>query len=443
MKYFFSVLLIILFANNLYSQTNPRASDYTIELARTFSKDLFDLNGVPYLSPMVEAVNATSNARFFTAAYVPRKVSKPYFRVSVNAMTGFVNESQRFYSPSVPTDSFELSKVSRYGELKLNIFDPSKSEIIIRDTAGLINYLFKTVLFDGMKSGQINPPKKASTILGPDTVHLRLDNAVLRGLVEQHPIYAFLPQELQDTLLSTMGGIPSFYTLPAGGDLNTIIAGVPQFEIGSLYGTELLLRFIPPTDLGEYIGKFAFWGFGLKHSISQYFYDDDNIYQDPMQREEAPPFDLAAQFVYQGTYLKNQVGLTQSDLKANATILSFNLHASKSFENIIDVYTGFAIDHIAINSKFKYYLPIETQFALGLLRAYYPNPDDQSNVVILPPEPPEFPGDNEPQTTNISLKDTHFKWTVGLRKDFRPISLFLDYSIGKFNIISFGLAYTF
>jgi len=106
------VLFALLFVNTLYSQTNPRASDYTIELARSFSKDLFDLNGVLYLSPMVEAVNSTSNARFYTAAYVPRKVSKPYFRVSLNAMTGFVNESQRFYSPSLPTDSFELSKLS-------------------------------------------------------------------------------------------------------------------------------------------------------------------------------------------------------------------------------------------------------------------------------------------------------------------------------------------
>jgi len=327
--------------------------------------------------------------------------------------------------------------------LKINIFDPSKSEINIRDTAGLVNYLFKTVLFDGMKSGQINPPKRASTILGPDTVHLRLDNDVLRGLVRQHPIYGFLPQEMQDTLLSIMGGIPSFYTLSAGGDLNTIIAGVPQFEIGSLYGTEMLLRFVPPTDLGEYIGKFAFWGVGLKHSISQYFYDDSIVYQNLLHRNEPPPFDLAVQFVYQGTYLENKVGLTQSDLKANATILSFNLHASKSFKNIIDVYSGFAIDHILINSKFKYYLPVETQFALGLLRGYYADPNDMSSIVIAPPEPPEFPGDDQPQTTNISLKDTHFKWTIGMRKDFRPVSIFLDYSISKFNIFSFGLAYTF
>jgi len=411
------------------------ASEYTIDLARNFSKDIFDLNGVPYLSPMVKAVNATSNSRFYTKAYVPRSVSKPYFKITVNGMAGIVRNSDKFYSPQLPMDSFSINKLTQYGTININIFDPSKSEIVIRDTAGLINYLFKTVLFDGYKSGKIVPPKKASSILGKDTTQLHLDNAVLTELVQNHVIYQYLPQEIKDTLLNVMKQVPSFFTLPAGGNISTIVAGVPQIEIGSLYGTEFLLRVVPPLDLGKYIGKFAFWGFGIKHSISQYFTDfvqtsDGEIY-------EYAPFDLALQVVYQGTNLQNKVGVTQSDLKANAQIWNANINISKSFDDIIDLYGGFSFDYIDIDARFKYFLPVETQMQLGLLR-YDPVLDK-----IMPPEPPEYPGDTKPQTTKINLINRSWKATFGLNKAFGYFSIFADYNISRFNIFSAGIQYKF
>lgn len=435
------IVVLVAFSNAIQAQMNQRASPYTIELVRTFSKELFDLNGVPYLAPMVETVNATSNARFYSSAYVPRKVNKPYFKISVNGMLGFVNDEQRTYRPELPMDTFAIDRLNAYGN-----YDIIKLTFNIKDTAGLINYLFKTVLYDANKNQEIVPPDQASTILGADTTQLHLDNTALQNAMKRHPIYAFLPKDMQDSLIAVVKGIPNFYTLPAGGDLNTILAGVPQFEIGSLYGTELLLRFIPPVDMGKYIGEFAFWGVGLKHSISQYFYEDfeNDIDDESNGRSQTnpAPFNLAAQFVYQGTYLKNKVGLTSSNLEALANIFSFNLLFSKSFEGIFDVYSGIAYNRISIKSDFTYYLPVETQLGLGLLRGAV-DPNDPTKITIMPPEPPEYPGDTEPQTTSISLEDSTFKWTVGLRKNFGPISIFFDYSISKFNIFSGGVEYAF
>ena len=94
---------------------------------------------------------------------------------------------------------------------------------------------------------------------------------VLDSLVKEDLIFGYLPKGLQDTILTTISQFPTNFTLPQGGNINTMIAGVPQIEIGSLWGTELLIRFIPPVNLGENIGDFAFWGLGLKHSITQYF----------------------------------------------------------------------------------------------------------------------------------------------------------------------------
>ncbi len=411
------------------------ASSYTIDLARSFSKDIFDLNGVPYLSPMVKAVNATSNSRFYSNAYVPHRVSSPYFKLTINGMAGLVRSQDKYYSPQLPMDSFSISKLSKYGTININFLDPSKSDIKIIDTAGLINYLFKTIMFDGYKSGKIVPPERASTILGKDTTHLHLNNNVLSELVQNHVIYQFLPQEMKDTLLKVIKQVPSFFTLPAGGNINTIIAGVPQLEIGSFYGTELLLRVIPPLDLGKYIGEFAFWGIGIKHSISQYFSnyhenEDGTVFEDS-------PFDMALQIVYQGTNLKNKVGVTQSDLNANAQIWNANLHFSKSIAEVIDFYAGISYNYIDIDAKFKYFLPVETQMQLGLLRY-----DPVSNR-IMPPEPPDYPGDTNPQTTKIGLVNESFQVTLGVNKSFGKFSIFADYNISKFNILTAGIQYTF
>ncbi|MCX8054111.1 MAG: hypothetical protein N3A67_00375, partial [Ignavibacteria bacterium] len=283
--------------------------------------------------------------------------------------------------------------------------------------------------------GKIVPPEKASSILGKDTTQLHLDNTVLTELVKNHVIYQYLPQEMKDTLLNVMKQVPSFFTLPAGGNINTIVAGVPQIEIGSLYGTEFLIRVVPPLDLGKYIGKFAFWGFGIKHSISQYF--TEYIETSEGEIYEYSPFDLAIQIVYQGTDLQNKVGVTQSDLKANAQIWNANMNISKSFENIIDLYGGISYDYLDIDARFKYYLPVETQMQLGLLRY------DPVLNKIMPPEPPDYPGDTKPQTTKINLINRSWKATLGLNKSIGNFSVFADYNISRFNIFSAGIQYKF
>ena len=57
------------------------------------------------MQPLVTTINATSNSRFFTQAYVPKSVDKPYFRFGIHSMIGFVRDDQRLYTPSLPTES--------------------------------------------------------------------------------------------------------------------------------------------------------------------------------------------------------------------------------------------------------------------------------------------------------------------------------------------------
>ncbi len=424
-KYLLSMIFvfILLFSNQLWSQ---QANSYTVDLARMFSKDLFEANGIPFLQPVVTVVNGTSNTRFFNLAYIPPKVQKPYFRVGIQNMLGFVNDDLKTYAPVMPSDSFNIEKALSYIEL-------SGLSIKNIDTAGLIRYLFLNLMYDGVYNKKsIKIPNKASTALGSGNTEFRLPHDTLYSLLQSHPLYnnPLIPQSLKDSIANSINGFPELFTLYGGSNLSTVYAAIPQIEIGSLFGTELLLRFIPSVNLGEAIGDFSFWGFGLKHSISQYFG------RNYINADEERPFDMAIQAVYQGTNLKNKVGVTKSDLNADATMYNFNLHFSKSFKDIIDVYAGISYEMIEITSTYKYFLPIEIQWQLGLIDKIN---DENPNF-----EPtPGFPGDQNPQTSTLSVSDDNIKFTVGARKAFGNFAIFVDYNISDFNIFSGGIEYTF
>jgi hypothetical protein len=246
------IILTSVCSLNLYSQnSNP----WAVDLARSMSYDIFDLNGIPYLEPMVKAVNATSNARFYSSAYVPAKVDKPYFKVSINGMFGFVPDNMKSYQPSIPMEQFSLTGMTDYASV-----DIINQKIVINDTAGLVYYFFKNLLYDGVTQNSIPLPGSAATILGYQDTKFIISTDTLIKLAKNHPIWSFIPTSLQDTVLKTLAAIPTFYSFPPGANMNSIFAFVPQVEIGSLFGTEALLRFVPPVYIGEEIGDFAFWG---------------------------------------------------------------------------------------------------------------------------------------------------------------------------------------
>lgn len=419
--------VLIILSLNLYSQSS---SDFTIDLAKQFSRDLFESNGVLFMEPVVRVVNSTSNSRFFTRAYVPKHVNKPYFRVGIHGMSGIVNDELKYFTPQMPTREFNYDDVGQFIE-----FNVLNQQITRLDTAGLIHYLFLNMMYDGTKgasAGLIQVPNRASTALGSGDTQFNLPHASMETLFKNHPLYniPLVPQSIKDSVLSAINQFPEVFTLYGGNNLSMIVAAIPQIEIGSLYGTELLIRVIPPVNLGETIGDFAFWGLGIKHSISQYFFDEYDMSGELIPVEERP-FDVSAQFVYQGTNLHNKIGVTNADLTANATLFSFNLHASKSFKGIIDLYTGFSYETIDIKSKYIYPLSVEIQWQLGLL-------EKPSHVPT-----PGYPGDQDPQTTELNLDASNLRWTVGVIKQIGDFDVFLDYSISRFDILSGGIQYRF
>ena len=423
------ILLFLFYFTGLFAQEGkPRADDMTIELARVFSRDIFELNGVPYLQPLVEGMNATSNSVFFSTAYVPHKVDKPYYKISLVGMMGIVPENKKIYHPQLPTAEFSIEELSKYVKFSLN--PPGISEIT--DTVGLIHYAFQVYTNQGVVSGGINPPDTAATVLGSGKAVFHLPRSVYDSLIKTYPeimgkpLFEYLSDSLQQKLLSVISQFPEYFTLPEGANMNFLTVGIPQFEIGSWMGTELLVRFIPPINWGETVGDFGFWSLGIKHSISQYF---------PERW-----FDLAVQGVYQGTYLKNKIGVTNAEIIANGNIWSGNIQASKHFEKAFDIYAGLSFDYININSNYAFVLPIEVQLQLGLREAKQVGTDPDGNPIFeLQPPSEEYPGDTKVQNINLILHDHQIKGTVGVAKQFSYFKIFFEYNFGKFDVVAGGL----
>lgn len=429
----------------------PHANPTSVELSRYLSKDIFDLNGVPFMKPLVQAINATANARFFSSAYVPTNVEKPYYRISLNGMAGLVREDMKTYVPTMPQEQYQDTTALKYVTVGLVNGTIGITKI---DTSNLIRYLFKTLIYDGINGavdkngnpvitkGTLKTPERAATILGNLNRDFDLNGDTLVKIASNRINILnsnsfgvkVVNQALQDTINNILRKLPYKLTLPSGGNFSSLIAGVPQIEIGSYYGTEVLIRFIPPVDMGTTIGKFSFYGLGLKHSISQYFDD--------------PSFNMAVQAVYQATTLTNKVGVTNSQLQANAKIFNLNIHASKKIQDWFDVYCGFSYENVNIESKFTYKLSQEVQLNVGLLyndprwSLAKTDPNYVAPPVVVEPSP-GYPGDQVTQESSLILKDNNYKLVLGLHKEIGNIGIALDANISKFNILSAGIYYRF
>jgi hypothetical protein len=446
----FTLLFLVCFGNYSYAQDGMKPeiipNMMTVELVRSVGRDVFNANGIKFLQPVVEAMNSTSNSRFYNQAFIPQKDSL-YFKLSLNSMVGFIPDNKKSYVPELPNEKATFSGMLKY----IKITDVFNFKYTITDTAGLIRYAFRGMLYDGIRNKQITVPSSAPTALGkgdvkfdlpPDSLkkifrNMTMDSVPILGSLN---VYNTLPQALRDSIDNILAKFPSAFTLPPGSNISTIIAGIPQLEIGSFLGTELLLRYVPKINMGSTIGKFSFFGFGLKHSISQYFNDGDKL--------DSRYFDLALQIVYQGTSLENTIGVMGAQLKSNAQFWDINIHGSKTlhdelFGGTFDIYTGVSLDLVSIKSTYKTYLPIVMQWDLGLIDErsdYTPNylPSDGRDGT-----PNLHPGDQFPQTAAISLNDNNYKWIIGINKKIGPVSIYLDYNVSKFNIFTGGIEYRF
>jgi len=170
------------------------------------------------------------------------------------------------------------------------------------------------------------------------------------------------------------------YSFPGGLELSSLPLAVPQLRIGALYGTDLTIRFFA-SDLGENLGSLNFFGFGIRHSISQYLPD-------------AFPLELAVGYYNQSLSVDNLIE-TQSNF--------FNAQASFKTGPLI-AYTGLG-------------------YSLSDSNIAYTNSSDNINEEVA-----------------VDLQNTtSVRALLGVALTLGPVFLSTDYNLGQMNVWNVGL----
>jgi hypothetical protein len=167
------------------------------------------------------------------------------------------------------------------------------------------------------------------------------------------------------------------YVFPAGMNVKMITFAMQQLSIGSVYGTDLTFRFIT-FNLGEDFGDLNVFGWGIRHSISQYF--------------EVLPLDVAL-----GIY--NQSFKAGDIVKANAWVVS--AQASKKVL-LFTFYGGLAYENTKLDLEYH---------------------NDEDDVDI---------------TFNLKGKNS-IRLTAGVTFNLGPAKLNVDYNIASQSVLSVGL----
>lgn len=178
------------------------------------------------------------------------------------------------------------------------------------------------------------------------------------------------------------------FAFPGGFDLNSFEFAIPQLRLGSIRGTEATIRF-GLIRLGDSeFGDMTLYGFGARHSVSQYF-------------GELPVEIAAGAFWQHFTLGENERG---GDL-VSAEAWTVGIQASRCFA-WLEPYVGIAYDDFGLDLSYE--------------------------------------GDSPDDTIQMSLEsEEHYHVTFGLSVNVMFAAVHGEYSIGGQEVFALGLAVGF
>jgi hypothetical protein len=257
--------------------------------AQDLSTDLSTVAGQyaqSYLQPFIDVYGAAVNSGFFHSAGMNSN-SDPRLNISfsVQTMGGLVPAAEK---------SFNAIYNTKYAY----------------DTLGQVYNVNATATV-----------KNAPTIFGskkPGTVTTELNDTIVVGGIIYYPVH-------ETKVNNTFGGLVST-------DIAPLL--VPQLNIGTILGTEMFLRWIPPVKIGSY-GTTNFFGIGVRHNFSQYI--------------PGLPVNLAGGFYYQDFTMDDSTGKQFLNVSAVAA----NLQISKSL-GFFDFYGALQYEESNLKVTYQY-----------------------------------------------------------------------------------------
>jgi len=185
--------------------------------------------------------------------------------------------------------------------------------------------------------------------------------------------------EVETVSVPGQGG--TTYLFPAGLNVNMVPLAVPQLTVGSVFGTDLTVRYFA-LGLNEDFEDLSIFGWGLRHSISQHI--------------PAIPLELAAGMYFQNFNLGDY---------ASAKAMLFNVQASKKLM-IFTFYGGLGYEKSTLDIT-------------------YNDPDENTDIRL-----------------NLDGKNS-IRLTTGVTFNLGPVKLNVDYNFASQSILSLGLGLGF
>ena len=327
-----------------------------------------------YVGPIVSAFGTNLNGGWF------HKAPKSKF-LNVDVEFGIV-----FMGTTFPDDAktFDVTGNFRFTEeqatmMTQDFYDPNFPE--------LQNALIEAIMNQDFEVG-INGP----TIVGPAYEEIGDDQIIMDVPANEITV--------------DVAGTPTTETIPGrqiplgvGGlleDMPMLPLITPQLSVGTVYGTKIIVRYLPPMDLGEELGEFNYAGFGIQHNPKAW----------------APlliPVDICASFFTQKMVLGNYV---------EATATAFGINVSKQF--------GFRMLHI-------------TPYA-GLMMESSKMEFTYDYIIGNNP----VTGDPMEQSIKFELEgENSGRFIIGTSLRLGVFNLNADYNIGAYNSITAGFGLGF
>jgi len=177
---------------------------------------------------------------------------------------------------------------------------------------------------------------------------------------------------------------PAFSYRGPDGVINTtfIPLAVPQLTIGSVFGTQALIRYVPLPSYQDAFPKSTLLTFGVRHSVSQWL--------------QMIPFDVSASLMFSSYKAGDLI-----DFKGT----SFGAQASKDF-SVLTVYGGLAYENTTLKLNYTY------------------------------------TGSPTPENVSIELNGANtFRVTAGLGLNLGIFKVFADANFGKVTHFSGGIGF--
>ncbi len=241
----FTMLLVAAFTLPLTAQESESGS--TLE---SVFESLPESAASEFAQPLVNAVGANLNTGWMTKAPDP-DISNFDLRIGIVGMGAFIDGEE---------DIFQLLDV-------IFQFNERDAETLARESLGssydALSAAEKSALIDAITATEFTATITGPTIFGSE-------DDILQVTPDQKTVTA-------SGQSFTVGGETINVT---DGDGNTITglidSGIfptvaPQLSLGTVYGTQATIRYLPPISIADEVGDLKYFGFGIQHNPAVWF----------------------------------------------------------------------------------------------------------------------------------------------------------------------------